>query len=212
MTVKRSFRAIALLLSFVLSLASSAWAADKLPAPSIMVIDMQKVITEAKSSKKVLETREMFFKKFQQEFTAEENKLREEDKQINDQRTVLSPEAYAEKRKALDMKAGEFDRKVKLRRLSLDRAYDMTMREIALQLNKVVRELAMEMGANLVLARTQVEYYDNGMDKTAQALERLNATVKELTFPDPTKMAEELKSKADEVIKGAKESKDTKKK
>lgn len=212
MTVKRSFRAIALLFSFFLSLASSAWAADKLPAPSIMVIDMQKVMSEAKSSKKVLETREMFFKKFQQEFTAEENKLREEDKQINDQRTVLSPEAYAEKRKALDIKAGEFDRKVKLRRLSLDRAYDITMRDIALQLNKVVRELAMEMGANLVLARTQVEYYDNGMDKTAQALARLNDTVKELTFPDPTKMAEELKNKADEVIKSAKEPKDTKKK
>ncbi|MBF0166582.1 MAG: OmpH family outer membrane protein [Alphaproteobacteria bacterium] len=209
MTFLRSFRAIALALSFVLSLAVQAWAADKLPAPSIMVIDIQKVMSEAKSSKKVLETREMFYKKYQQEFSTEENKLREEDKQISEQRTVLSPEAYAEKRRAFDTKAAEFNRKVQLRRISLDRAYDLTMRDIAVQLSKVIRELSAEMGANIVLARTQVEYYEPAMDKTTQALERLNATVKELTFPDPVKMADEAQAKASDAAKAAK---DTKKK
>ncbi|MBF0354263.1 MAG: OmpH family outer membrane protein [Alphaproteobacteria bacterium] len=209
MTVLRSFRAIALVLSFVLSLAAQAWAADKLPAPSIMVVDIQKVMSDAKSSKKVLETREMFYKKYQQEFSTEETKLREEDKQISEQRTVLSPEAYAEKRRVFDTKAAEFNRKVQLRRISLDRAYDLTMRDIAVQLSKVIRELSAEMGANIVLARTQVEYYEPAMDKTAQALERLNATVKELTFPDPVKMADEAQAKASDAAKAAK---DTKKK
>lgn len=167
-----------------------AVAAEKMPAPSIMVIDIQKIINEAKATKTIMNQRDKFSQSYQQEFSAEEGKLAAERKAIDDQRTVLSPEAFAEKQKAFNTKAADFARRVQVRGANLNESVNNAMGQVLTHLNKIIREMAGEFGANLVMNRNQVEYFDPGMDKTAVAAERLNSTMKEVTFLDPVKMGE----------------------
>ncbi|MBI4966586.1 MAG: OmpH family outer membrane protein [Rhodospirillales bacterium] len=167
-----------------------AQAAPSLPAPKIAVVDIQAVMGQAKSSQGVLAQRNKFAQAYQQEFGAEETKLREEEQQIAAQRSVLSAEAFAERRKAFEARAGDFANRAQTRMRNLEQAYGMAMSQIVTQLNNVIREISIEIGANIVLPRTQVEYFDNSMDITAKALDKLNVSVKEVLFPDPTKMEE----------------------
>jgi outer membrane protein len=187
----------------VLVLAALAWsaglagnavaqapAATAVPPAKIAVIDIQAVMGQAKSSQGVVAQRNKFAQAYQQEFGAEEGKLREEEQQIAAQRSVLSAEAFAERRKAFEAKAGDFANRAQTRMRNLEQAYGVAMSQIVTQLNNVIREISIEVGANIVLPRTQVEYFETSMDISAKALDKLNATVKEVLFPDPTKIDE----------------------
>lgn len=196
--------------ALALAVSAPVFAAEKLPAPSIMVIDIQKIVNEAKATKAIMSQREKFQQQYQQEFQAEESKLAEEKKTIDDQRTVLSPEAYAEKQKAFGAKAADFARRVQIRWANLNEATNNSMGQVMAQINKIIREMAGEMGANLVMNRGQVEYFDAGMDKTSIAAERLNSTMKEVTFLDPVKMGEAQAKARAEAAKA--QGKDQKKK
>ena len=198
MTIRmRSLGAVALGLFLSFSAPPAMAATAKVPAASVMVVDIPKVISESRQTKKIRETRETFAEKFRKEFDAEGAKLREEEKQITDQRTVLSPEAFVEKQKAFNAKAASFEKRTRIRFLSLDTATDTAMKQVGMHLAQIIRELAGEVGANIVLSRTQIEYFDPATDKTDIALERLNTKVKEITFPNPMEVEKELQNRVD---------------
>ncbi len=198
MTIRmRSLGAVALGISLALSALPAIAAEAKVPAATVMVVDIPKVLNESRQTKKIRETRETFAEKFRKEFDAEGSKLRDEEKQIVDQRTVLSPEAFVEKQKAFNAKAANFEKRTRIRFLSLDTATDTAMKQVGMHLSQIVREFASEVGANLVLSRTQVEYFEPAMDRTDAVLERLNTKVKEITFPNPMEVEKELQSRVD---------------
>lgn len=188
-----------------------AAAAEKMPAPSIMVIDIQKIINESRATKTIMSQRDKFSQTYQQEFAAEEGKLAAERKALDDQRTVLSPEAFADKQKAFNTKAADFGRRVQIRGANLNESVNNAMGQVLTHLNKIIREMAGEFGANLVMNRNQVEYFDPGMDKTAIAAERLNTTMKEVTFLDPVKMGEAQAKARAEAAKSKDKEKEKKK-
>lgn len=208
--LKRCAAASAVVLA--VAYAAPVLAADKLPAPVIMVVDIQKIVNEAKATKAILSQREKFQQQYQQEFSGEETKLAEEKKALDDQRAVLSPEAYAERQRAFGAKAADFARRVQIRWANLNEATNGAMGQVGAQMNKIIREMATEMGANLVVNRGQVEYYDPGMDKTLIAAERLNSTMKEVTFLDPVKMGEAQAKARSEAAKSQQQTKDQKSK
>jgi Skp family chaperone for outer membrane proteins len=203
--------AAAIVLPLFLTQPKTVAAAEKMAAPVIMVIDVQKIINEAKSTRAILGQREKFEQSYRQEFQAEEGRLAEEKKQLDDQRTVLSPEAFAEKQKAFGAKAADYTRRAQIRFANLNEATNNAMGQVATHLSKILREMSGEMGVNLVLNRSQVEYYDPSMDKTQIAADRLNSTMKEVTFLDPVKMGEAQAKARAEAAKAAKD-KDAKKK
>jgi Skp family chaperone for outer membrane proteins len=180
----------ALLAGLLCTVVSVPAVAQSLPQPKIAVVDVQAIMSEAKSSQGVMAQRTKMAESYQQEFAAEETKLREEEQALVAQRNVLSPEVFAEKRKAFEAKGNDFARRAAQRRHNLDQAYNLAMSQIVTQLNNALREISNELGANLVLSRSQVEYFDPSMDITKKALDKLNISVKEVIFPDPTKMGD----------------------
>jgi Skp family chaperone for outer membrane proteins len=194
-------------------------AADKIPAPVIMVVDIPKVINECKQTKKIRETRQTMAEKYNKEFDVEGSKLREEEKQLSEQRSILTPEAFVEKQKAFAVKVGNFEKRVRVRTLALDSATDNAMRQLKTQMDAIIQELAKEYGSNFVLSRTQVEYFDTAMDKTDALMDRVNTKVKEIIFPDPIQYEKEIQKEVQSRLEAdkaraaaSKDSKDSKKK
>lgn len=162
------------------------FAADA-PAPVIAVVDLQAVMREAKAPQGVIGYRNKLDTQYQQEFAAEEKKLAETDQDLARQRSVLSPEAFGEKLRAFQAQANDFAQRAQTRKRNLERAFGIAMGQVAQGVNKVIAQIATEKGYNLVLPRQQVEFFDLRLDITKEVIERTNATVKEVNFPDPTK-------------------------
>lgn len=166
--------------------ATPVFAAD-VSAPLIAIVDLQAVMREAKAPQGVINYRNKLDSQYQQEFATEEKKLAETDQDLARQRSVLAPEAFGEKLRAFQAQANDFAQRAQTRKRNLERAFGVAMGQVAQGVNKVIAQIASEKGYNLVLPRQQVEFYDTRLDITKEVIERTNATVKEVNFPDPTK-------------------------
>lgn len=187
MKLSRWLRASAVALFLAVNFVSFPAFAQALNNPAVIVIDVQEVMRDAKATKGIIEHRDKLTQQYLNEFSAEENKLRSAEQELVKQQTTLSPEAFNEKRVAFEKQAAEFSRKVQIRRRNLDIAFNTAMAQVAGSMEKVIKDIAAEQKANIVIPRSQLLFFDAKMDFSKQALDKLNAAVKEVTFPDPTK-------------------------
>ncbi len=159
--------------------------AEALPSPVIAVIDIQEVLNKAKASRDIRTQRDTHLEEFKQEFARREEELRQRDQDLARQRSLLSSDAFAEKRREFENAVAEFQRGVQGRREALEVAYRRAMAKLQEQLYRVTDEIAQERGVNMVLAKSQVLLFDSDMEITDEALSRLDARVTTIEFPEP---------------------------
>lgn len=176
----------AVLAAAAMPLSTPSFAQDaKVPAPVIVVIDVQSILRDSTAAKGVRAQRDKYIQTYQAEFAKDEDGLRQQDQELAKQRSVLSAEAFAEKRRGLEQQIGAFQRKVQSRRRALEQSYGRAMAQVQGALVKVTDELAQENGATMVMFKSQVFLFDPKMDITAPAVERLNQRLTSVEFPEP---------------------------
>ncbi len=200
MTIRRG-RVFALASAAMIStllLANPAAAQDKgsVPAPVIIVIDLQEVVKQSTAGKAIIAQRDKYLQQYQAEFSKQEDSLRDAEKELTRQRTLVSPEAFADKRQAFEKKVVEAQRKAQERRRGLEQSFGKAMSELNQTLIKVSDELAQESGANIVLAKNQVFLHDSRMEYTKAAIERLNKRLPAVDFPEPGSVDKDAKKPA----------------
>src|SRR3546814_3315299 len=79
--------------------------AQEIPAPTVMVIDTNRIMTEAKAMKNIRDQIERIRGAFQNEIKKEEDELRAADQDMAGQRQLLSPEAFNQRRQELQQRA-----------------------------------------------------------------------------------------------------------
>lgn len=161
-----------------------------IPTPTIAVIDVQVILRDSNAAKGIRTQRDKYWQTYQNEFSKEENALREAEQELGRQRTLLTPEAFMEKRRGFEVQVGEFQRRVQSKRRALDEAYNEAMTVLQQGLIKVTDEIAQERKANMVLFKSQVFLHDQAMEITGSAIERLNAKLPAVQFPTPKEKAE----------------------
>ncbi|MCC7047721.1 MAG: OmpH family outer membrane protein, partial [Alphaproteobacteria bacterium] len=117
-----------------------------------------------------------------------ENELRNGEQDLNKQRTVLSPEAFADRRQKFEQRVAEFQRSVQARRKQLDDAYKNSMVQVNQVVVQVIQDVATARGASLMLPRSQIILSHPSMEVTDEVLEQVNRklpTVK-VTLPPLT--------------------------
>ena len=99
LTMEQGFKTMKKYYIFVILfiIAFSFNAADVLAA-DFVVVDIKKVVDESVAAKGVREQIKVKRDTFQKKITEQEEKLRETDKKLSEQRSLLSPEAFEEKR------------------------------------------------------------------------------------------------------------------
>lgn len=181
-----------LLLAAVLLASGPASAQEKqksapapIPSAVIAVIDVQGILRDASAAKDIRVQRDKYAQTYQAEVSKEENALREADQELARQRALLSPEAFVEKRRALEQRLADFQRTVQAKRRALDEAYGAAMDVLYRELISISTEVAQQRGANLVIAKSQIFLHDPAMEVTAAAIERLNRKLPKVKFPEP---------------------------
>ena len=148
--------------------------AQALPEPRIAILNyqlIQKNSTAMVDIQTQIETRR---KTYQEEISQQEKDLRADDQELVRQRTVLSAEAFALKRREFEAKVAQVQRQVQDRKRELDRAFEYGMNQVQLVINEIILELSREKNFNLVLSRQQIIFVNDSLNISSDIIRILN--------------------------------------
>lgn len=152
--------------------------------PAIIgVLDTQKVLRDSIAMRSLSQQIEERRNSFQEELRKQEDALRAADQELARQRSILAPEAFAEKRSQLEQQVSSLQRQVQTRRTELDRVYGEAVKQVQGALVSIAQKIASERQLDLVLPKTAVVLVRNDMEITDEVIKRLNETLTEVTVP-----------------------------
>jgi outer membrane protein len=157
--------------------------AQQLPTTVAAVIDYQQVLRDASAARSIREQIEVRRKAYQEEISAQEGRLREAEQALAKQRSLLAPEAFAEKRREFEKEVAEVQRLVQERRRELDRISAVALNEVKQALIEIVTALAEERGFNLVLPSSEVLFFARRIDLTEEVMAELDARLPKVDVP-----------------------------
>jgi outer membrane protein len=157
--------------------------AQQLPTAVAAVIDYQQVLRDARAARSIREQIEVRRKAYQEEISAQEERLREAEQELAKQRSLLAPEAFAEKRREFEKDVAEVQRLVQERRRELDRISAVALNEVKQALIDIVTDLAEKRGFNLVLPSSEVLFFARRIDLTEEVMAELDARLPEVDVP-----------------------------
>ena len=114
-----------------------------------------------------------------------ENDLRNADQDLGRQRTVLSPDAFGDRQRALQKRFADAQQDVQNRRRDLEQAFATANNKVINEMLIVVRDLAQENDFKLVFAKSQIVTLDPKLEITGEVLKRLNKKVPNVTVAVP---------------------------
>ena len=148
--------------------------AQVVPTPKIGVVDVQRVLRESKASKSVRPEIDRMRKAFQAQVSKQEQQLRQVEQELNRQRAILAPEAFAQKRRTFSEDARKAQNAVQKRRRDLDRAFNATKNEILKNLIVVAQAVAEAKKLNMLVEKRFVFLSAKTMDVTGEIIARLD--------------------------------------
>jgi outer membrane protein len=173
-------------LGFALARTSDAVRAQQLPPTVAAVIDYQRILRDAAAARSIRAQIESRRKAYQGEISKEEQRLHEADKAFAKQRSLLTPEAFAEKRRAFEEDVSEVQRLVQQRRRELDQVAEVALNEVKTALIEIVTGIAEERGFNLVLPSSEVLFFARRIDLTEEVLAKLDARLPDVVVSQAT--------------------------
>ncbi|MSO70792.1 MAG: OmpH family outer membrane protein [Alphaproteobacteria bacterium] len=154
--------------------AATAAPAAKLKVPVVAIIDAQAMLEKSDAAKSAKSKIEAIRDDLQKKISVEGEALKEEERTLQTQQTILSADAYAKKRQDLQKKVSDLERKVTEARRWLTATNEGVNRYITSALVEVVAKLAEERGVDIVIQSSQVLYAAAALDVTDDVMARLN--------------------------------------
>jgi Skp family chaperone for outer membrane proteins len=151
----------------------------------IGILDTQEVLRESLAMKGLSKEIEARRSTFQDELRQREDALRTADQELARQRSILSAEAFAEKRSQLEQQVASLQRQVKTRRKELDQVYGEAVKKVQSALVTIAQQIASEQKLDLVLPKTAVVLVRNDMEITDEVVKRLNETLTDVSVSSP---------------------------
>jgi Skp family chaperone for outer membrane proteins len=151
-------------------------AAYELPpaGTAIVVADVVTILRDAQAVQGIRTQIERQRNTYQAELQKQENELRNADQELAKQRALLSPEAFAQKRRELEKRVSDAQQSVQDRRRNLDTGFNTAMQKVNDAMIQVIGEIVSEKNYQIVMTKTQVVIVQTALDITPEVLRRLN--------------------------------------
>lgn len=164
--------------------ATNAIAAD-IPPATLAVLDYQVVLRNCAAGRQIREQIEAYRSEFHNEIAGEEERLKQVEQTLQQQQTILSPEAFAEKRRQFERDVIDMQRRAQDRSRQLERAHNAGLGQIHEAIIPIVQQLTRKLGFNVVVDKTQVLFARRQLDITEQVLKELDAKLPRVEVPKP---------------------------
>jgi Skp family chaperone for outer membrane proteins len=159
-------------LAFVMVLGLGASAQE---LKSVAVVDLKVILQSSKAGASIKQQMNKKQEEYKKDLESQQKKLSDAKDALARDRSVLSPDTYAEKRKAFENDLGKLQTNMRGKKNSLDKAFSTAMETLQTQTMAVVSDLAKEKNYTLVLPRSSVLVMtDSSMDITQDVLSALD--------------------------------------
>ena len=138
------------------------------------IIDVQVILVDAKAVKNIREQITKFGTQFEEEIEKDRNKIRTANQELARQRTILSPEAFAEKRRKFEQRVVEVQRLVQQRQRELDKSRNEAMIVLNKAYTEIVWKIANELNLAVILRKNQTAYAIPSLEITRKVLTLLD--------------------------------------
>ena len=153
------------------------------PPAKIVILEFQRIMLESAAAidiKVQIDQRRLVY---QNDITKQEKMLREAERELARQATILAPDALAQKRREFEGRIAEVQTGMQARKRELDQAFAYGMKEVQRTLTMIIAALAKERDFNLVLPHGQIVFSDSSLNITDETLRRLNAQLPTVKVP-----------------------------
>ena len=153
----------------------------------VAIIDVQVILVDAKAVKNIREQITKFGTQFEEEIEKERNEIRTANQELARQRTILSPEAFAEKRRKFEQRVVKVQRLVQQRQRELDKSRNEAMIVLNKAYTEIVWKIAKELNLAVILRKNQTAYAVPSLDITRKVLTRLDEKLPTVKVSKPGK-------------------------
>lgn len=151
------------------------------------VLDVGAILREAKAVKNIRDQITKYGTDFEKEIEMERDKLRKANQELARQRTILAPEAFAEKRREFEQRVVEVQRLVQQRQRDLDKSRNVAMGNVNKAYIEIVSKLAAERNLAMIVRKSQTAFAVGSLDITKDVLDRLNKNLPTVKVAQPGK-------------------------
>ena len=169
-----------------LSVATPAFA-EKLPKAIVAVLDFQLVMRESAAAKDISRQINSYRQRYRGEIKAQEETLRNEERKLKQQRTVLTPQSFEKKRQEFERRVIAVQRSVQDRTRQLDRALNSALNKVQKAMLPIIAKLTEKEGFNVVVDKSQVLFAKKSLDITKIVIGELNKSLPTVKVPEPAK-------------------------
>jgi outer membrane protein len=141
---------------------------------AIVVVDPQQVMNQSAAADALRAQVEKHRASYQAEVQKQMNDLRNADQELAKQRTLLSPEAYAQRRRDFEKQVSDVEQAAQNRRKEFDRAIGEAQRKIEKALVEIVVEIVQEKNYSVVVNKAGVIIVQTSLDITPEVIRRMN--------------------------------------
>ena len=185
--MKTRVRRVFLALAFATAVAAAPLggaAAQSETGRDVAVIDIQRLLKKAKARIDLTNQVDRQRQLFREQMSKQEQELRAADQELARQRTVLSAEAFAEKRRAFEARFAEVQREAQTRMRELDQVRAGGREQVLQAIGDIVAEIARKRGISLVIAQQgQIVFAESALDLTEEVLKRLDEQLPRVEAP-----------------------------
>jgi Skp family chaperone for outer membrane proteins len=153
----------------------------------IAVLDLEEINRKAAVFKSIRAQMEQHSTAFTAAIKSEDDELRNANKELARQRTILSPDAYNAERRKFEQKVTDFQRQVEKRKQGLNAVHAKAVQQAETALRKIVAEFAQEKGIALILRKDTIISNHPDMDMTDVVLGRLDKALPSVKVAQPEK-------------------------
>jgi len=178
---KRSFIAVVLCTAIAAGFGEAK--AQALPEARIAVVNFQLIQKNSTAMVDIQSQIEQRRQLYQDEITLQEKDIRADEQELVRQRSVLSADAFALKRREFEAKVAQVQRVVQDRKRELDQAFEFGTNQVQLMINDIISELSKEKNFNIVLSRQQIVYTDSALNISDDVILILNERLPLVAVP-----------------------------
>ena len=144
----------------------------------LAVVNMDKVLRDAKATERVRELLDNKREEFQNDFAMREANLLQIEKDLQSKRTILSEEAYRAEVNQFQNEVASIQQEIQFKRQALDKAFQEAQDEIKSLAAEIVTEIAGQQKLDVVLNKNAALVFRQDLDITEIVIIKLNERTK----------------------------------
>ena len=153
---------------------TASLSAEDYPNTSIAVLDLNKVLVEAKAAKKAAEEIDKIAKDIEENLKISEEDLVKEQNKLIEAQTIMAPEAFEAKRVEYEEKVQNFSITRQQKLLSVERLIENSRNVILDKLKPILEDISETKGITVLLEKSTVLLNAETMDITDLVIKSLN--------------------------------------